>query len=201
MLSLTAPNRARLEQFLDREQNEELSYPGIGTTVEQAPPPAGFRPASLRVPLGEGRSPLAAAKEALRRWEQFRFPWVRIWPPVPAIRPGEQVAIAAQSMGLWWLNVCRIVYVLDEPDRFGFANGTLPGHVGSGEERFLVEIDPQGEAWYEISSFSRPQHPLAHFARPWMRHVQRQFRRDSAAAMQRAVCKALGERQISSYLP
>jgi uncharacterized protein (UPF0548 family) len=29
---------------------------------------------------------------------------------------------------------CRVVYVLDEPERRGFAYGTLPGHPESGEE-------------------------------------------------------------------
>ena len=47
-------------------------------------------------------------------------------------------------LGLWWLNACRIVYVVDEAGpvtKFGFAYGTLPGHAGTGEERFLVEWD------------------------------------------------------------
>ena len=37
---------------------------------------------------------------------------------------------------------CRVVYVVDEPDRRGFAYGTLPGHAESGEERFVVRYDP-----------------------------------------------------------
>jgi hypothetical protein len=28
--------------------------------------------------------------------------------------------------GVWTLNTCRIVYVVDEATRFGFAYGTLP---------------------------------------------------------------------------
>ena len=49
-----------------------------------------------------------------------------------------------RAIGLWWLNACRIVYVVDESgpiSKFGFAYGTLPGHVESGEERFLIEWD------------------------------------------------------------
>jgi len=46
------------------------------------------------------------------------------------------VAILARSIGLWWLNACRIVYVVDKVDKFGFAYGTLPDHAGSGEERW-----------------------------------------------------------------
>ena len=55
------------------------------------------------------------------------------------------VAILARSIGLWWLNACRIVAVVDEDGpvkRFGFAYGTLPDHAGSGEERFLDRVGP-----------------------------------------------------------
>jgi phosphatidylserine/phosphatidylglycerophosphate/cardiolipin synthase-like enzyme len=43
------------------------------------------------------------------------------------------------------VNLCRVVYVIDEPDgpiaRFGFAYGTLPGHAVAGEELFLATWD------------------------------------------------------------
>jgi uncharacterized protein (UPF0548 family) len=49
------------------------------------------------------------------------------------------------------------VYVVDEPNRRGFAYGTLPGHPESGEEFFSVRYDPSGDAVYaEVSAFSRP---------------------------------------------
>jgi uncharacterized protein (UPF0548 family) len=51
---------------------------------------------------------------------------------------------------------CRVVYVVDEPNRRGFAYGTLPGHAESGEELFTVRYDPIGEAVHaEVSAFSR----------------------------------------------
>jgi uncharacterized protein (UPF0548 family) len=37
---------------------------------------------------------------------------------------------------------CRIVYVIDEPDRRGFAYGTLPGHPERGEEAFIISRRP-----------------------------------------------------------
>ena len=49
---------------------------------------------------------------------------------------------------------CRVVYVVDEPDRRGFAYGTLPGHPESGEELFLVRYDPDTENVYaEVKPF------------------------------------------------
>lgn len=91
--------------------------------------------------------------------------------------------------GPWWLNSSRIAYVVDEsgPSRkFGFAYGTLRGHVESGEERFLIEWDDQG-VWYDILAFSRPNRFLTRLGYPIVRRFQKQFGRDSAAAMLRAV--------------
>ena len=47
--------------------------------------------------------------------------------------------LLARALGLWVLNACRIVYVIEEDGplrRFAFAYGTLPEHAESGEERF-----------------------------------------------------------------
>lgn len=60
----------------------------------------------------------------------------------------------------------RIVYVVDEPNRYGFANGTLPHHPVAGEEAFLVEQDEGGNVSFEIEVFSRPRHPLARLESP-----------------------------------
>ena len=50
----------------------------------------------------------------------------------------------------------RVVYVVDEPKRKGFAYGTLVGHPVSGEESFIVEQTDDGSVWLEIRAFSRP---------------------------------------------
>lgn len=50
----------------------------------------------------------------------------------------------------------RVVYVIDEPRRRGFAYGTLAGHPEDGEESFIVERTDDGSVWLEIRAFSRP---------------------------------------------
>lgn len=50
----------------------------------------------------------------------------------------------------------RVVYVIDEVNRIGFAYGTLPGHPESGEESFIVEKHPDDSVWLTIRAFSRP---------------------------------------------
>jgi uncharacterized protein (UPF0548 family) len=51
----------------------------------------------------------------------------------------------------------RVIYVVDEPLRCGFAYGTLSGHPESGEELFAVRHDPESDVVRaEIKAFSRP---------------------------------------------
>jgi hypothetical protein len=96
---------------------------------------------------------------------------------------------------------CRIVYVVDEADRFGFAYGTLPAHAETGEERFTVEWDEQDDAvWYDILAFSLPQQLLARLGYPFARRLQKRFARDSPAAMLRAVVEGRSTAQVKSDL-
>jgi uncharacterized protein (UPF0548 family) len=72
-------------------------------------------------------------------------------------------------------------------ERFGFAYGTLLDLAEIGEERFLVEFNPEHqEVWYDIRAFSRPG-TLARLGYPIARGLQRRFVRDSKAAMVKAV--------------
>jgi len=132
------------------------------------------------------RQPWSAGK-------QFRLGWLEAGPEDTPIKEGQVVAILARSIGLWWLNACRIVAVVNEDGpvkRFGFAYGTLPDHAGSGEERFQVEWDrKEGSVWYDILAFSRPRHFLAKLGYPWVLRVQKRFGRESAAVM----CWAVAE--------
>jgi uncharacterized protein (UPF0548 family) len=189
MLSLRKPSAERLRDFLATQSKLDLTYPAVGATA--GVPPAGYVVDRTRIKLGEGAGTFATAKDALRRWEHFRLGWAETWPPETPIQAGQVVAVIARLFGLWWVNACQVVYVVDEQRpvrRFGFAYGTLPEHAESGEERFTVEWHEADDAvWYDILAFSRPQQLLARFAYPLVRRLQKRFARDSTAAMLRAV--------------
>ena len=109
------------------------------------------------------------------------------------IAVGTTVAVLAHVWGLWIVNACRIVYVINDSgpiETFGFAYGTLPGHVERGEERFTVRWDHADDSvWYEILAFSRPNHWLTRLGYPYVRRLQKRFARDSQLAMLNAVLK------------
>lgn len=60
----------------------------------------------------------------------------------------------------------RVIYVLDEPRRKGFAFGTLAGHPVSGEVAFLVEHKSDDSVHFTLRSFSGPGKGLWVFAYP-----------------------------------
>lgn len=72
------------------------------------------------------------------------------------IAPGDTALLVVP---LWPIGIrmpSRVIYVIDEPKRKGFAYGTLPGHPESGEEAFIVEQTGDGSVWLTIRAFSRP---------------------------------------------
>ena len=186
---LRKPSGVTLWRFLQTHGKLDLTYQAVGATATE--PPAGFTVDHTRVQLGQGEAVFHAARLALEQWKQFDLGWLEVWPGDARLEPGTAVALLAKSLGLWWVSACRVIYVVDEDGptaTFGFAYGTLPQHMAAGEERFQVEWDKvTGAVWYDILSFSQARHVFAQLGYPLFRRAQSRFRRDSAAAMQRAV--------------
>lgn len=186
MLLFRKPSAATIQDFLTQQARLDLTYADLGATLTT--PPAGYVVDHTRVQLGQGEAVFQAGRSALEHWQQFHLGWLEASPADTPILVGEVVALVAHAFGLWWLNACRIVRVIDEGEpvrRFGFAYGTLPEHAGTGEERFLVEWDPADDrVWYDILAFSRPKQLLARLGYPLFRRMQKRFGRASAAVMQ-----------------
>ncbi|MFP7760650.1 DUF1990 family protein [Marisediminicola sp. LYQ85] len=70
--------------------------------------------------------------------------------------PGDTATLTIRFLLIPVTANVRVVYVVNEPDRVGFAYGTLAGHPESGEEAFIVERGDDGSVWLAISAFSRP---------------------------------------------
>ena len=179
---LSPPSATRILQHIEQQRPLPHSYPEVGWT-RRAENISGYDNDLNFIELGSGDAVWEAAKAAIRQWRMFPAPWTFITPSDAPIEAGTVVAMSARVWGIWWLNACRIVYTMDETDRFGFAYGTLPGHVECGEEIFMVERSEAGTVRYVIKAFSRPRHLLARLAYPVARAQQRKFVRDSKASM------------------
>lgn len=189
MIFFRKPDGQQIRKALDEQAALPFSYHEVEAT--RSTPPPGYNADHSQVQVGSGELAFKRAKMALMRWRMFEMPWVQLcWPNI-AVKPGNVVGVLAHVSGGWWLNVCRIAYVFDEPgeiDRFGFAYGTLPEHAERGEERFMVEWRRADDSvWYDLLSYSQPNHRLARLGGPLARQTQKRFAEESKLAMLRAV--------------
>ena len=99
------------------------------------------------------------------------------------IRVGTNVAFRAPLPLGFVLGSCRIVDVIDEPNLYGFAYGTLPVHPECGEEAFIITRDEGGAVRFDVVGVSRPAHPLVRLASPLAAGIQDAAVRRYLAAM------------------
>ena len=180
------PSADAVRRAIATQADTSLTYDAVGATADDEPP-AGWPARRLLVRLGDAGATgvFSAARAALEDWTQYDLGWTDV-PVKPPIRAGEDFATVARTLGLWSVNCCRIVYVVDESTRFGYAIGTLPHHVETGEERFLLTRDDRGVT-FEISSFSKGRHPLVKLGWWYGERAVRRFLREGTARVVRAV--------------
>jgi uncharacterized protein (UPF0548 family) len=159
-----------LDRLLERVANEALSYPEIGASLGVVP--SGYQHDTDARVIGAGPDDFDRAVAGLKEWRAHRAARVNVRTSVPSLTEGADVAMALPLGGLYALAACRIVAVIDEPDRFGFAYGTLQTHPERGEEAFLVVRESEAVT-FRVSAFSRPADRLARLGSPVARHVQR----------------------------
>lgn len=170
---------------LDQLADQAFSYPEVGATQHSLPD--GYRHIRRTEVLGTGTETFHRAGTALDQWAVHRRAGLQVFSTGPATQPGVDVIL---RLGARWLHVtapCRVAYVIREPHRRGFAYGTLEGHPESGEESFVVDIQPDGRVSFSITAFSRPRSRPARAARPLTHAVQKIVTRRYLAAMRRLV--------------
>ena len=127
-----------------------LTYSEVGATA--GPLPAGYHHVQKSAVIGRGRKRFEEAADKGMRWGMLRGTGLRVEATSDVAAVGAEVIVHLGPVPA----PCRVVYVVDEADRRGFAYGTLPGHAESGEERFMVRYDPATEEVHaEVLAFSR----------------------------------------------
>jgi uncharacterized protein (UPF0548 family) len=105
-------------------------------------------------------------------WEMHRGAGLSVRASAPVAREGSVVTLVFGASGFGVVCPCRVVYVVEEPGRQGFAYGTLPGHPEEGEESFMVTQEPNGSVVLRITAFSRPANALSRLGGPLTRRIQ-----------------------------
>ncbi|SDJ08609.1 Uncharacterized protein, UPF0548 family [Frankineae bacterium MT45] len=146
-----------------------LTYIEVGGT-RQAELPPGYRTFRRSVPLPRSTGFELASRELLG-WLVHSRAGLRITSSGP-VTPDAVADICIGYRAIRIVAPCRVVYVIDEPTRCGFAYGTLPGHPESGEESFVLEEAPDDSITFTVTAFSRPATTLTKLAGPLGRRVQ-----------------------------
>jgi uncharacterized protein (UPF0548 family) len=147
-----------------------LTYQEVGATSGRLP--AGYRHVTRVARIGRGREAFDQCSGAVLSWEMHRRAGLSVHPSHRVAQEGVVVALVLGASRFGVVAPCRVVYVVDEPGRRGFAYGTLPGHPEEGEESFVVSHDPDGSVVLRITAFSRPANALSRLGGPLTRWVQ-----------------------------
>ena len=151
----------------------DLTYDHVGRTSGLLPD--GYGHLSERMKLGLGLARFTDASRALFGWQMHLRSGLRVATSSPIVKHNAVVMLGI-GVGPFRLKApCRVVYIIDEPNRQGFAYGTLPGHPESGEEAFVIDRADDDTVTFAIKAFSRPATDLAKLAGPLGRLAQRQM--------------------------
>lgn len=180
------PTPETLVGLATRAARETPTYSATGATLSDDSLPAGYEHDDRAVRLGSTPDTFDSARTALQRWAAHRGAGL-VLSEGATVEEGATVALAAPLPLVAFVTAtCRIVRVVDETDRYGFAYGTLPHHPEEGEEAFLVERT-DADVRFRIIAFSRPNLWAARLARPLARRLQLRALDAYLGAMQRAV--------------
>jgi uncharacterized protein (UPF0548 family) len=196
VLFLLKPSETLIRSLLAERAGMRFSYPHVQAT--RTSPPEGWWINHMRLKVGTRRADFDALVEALFSWELLAIDGLQVFSSTQTLQVGTDVAIVSRHFGIWSVDFCRVIYVLnDDPEqdgtvlRTGFGYGTLPGHAVRGEEIFSMEWHPASqEVWYDIYSFSQPANPLVKVISPIARATQRRFARASLEKAARLAVQA-----------
>ncbi|WP_067651664.1 DUF1990 family protein [Nocardia harenae] len=133
----------------------DLTYGPPGATRPADPQWHGGLPGHRRyertVAIGAGAELWERAGAAVLAWGVKRRSGFRV-------APDERVSAGADYEVRFGpiREPVRVVAVVDEPDRHGFAYGTRSGHPVSGEEAFIAHRDRAGTVYLTLRSLTAP---------------------------------------------
>lgn len=93
----------------------------------------------------------------------------------PYVGPGTTVRVRGRVGGLKADGELRVIFVIEEQRRVGFALGTIGGSVVSGEESFMIDWLDNDEVWFTVRAFDTPQAFLYRAFRGLVRRRRREL--------------------------
>lgn len=145
--------------------------------VQNQPPRSAERSqhSHVCVRVGKGRAAFDLAADAVMTWQVQRGAGLQVQ---ASETPAVVGAVAVVRLGVGPVGINgpnRVVAVVEESRRRGFAYGTLEGHPEKGEQAFLVEIDDEETVTFTVRSFTKTDSLLALLGGPLNVRVQDQI--------------------------
>ena len=109
----------------------------------------------MREPVGSGAAAFAALSEGILTWSLHERSGLRVRADVPRVIIGSRVELGFGVGPARIAARCRVVQLIDEPQRAGFVYGTLAGHPEKGEESFAAVLDDDGTVYLELRAVAR----------------------------------------------
>lgn len=149
------PSPGAAADLLGELRQEEVTYDHVGSTLEPDRWP-GRRARQRQRDVGRGESAFAAAIDRLRTWEPQKALGADVLPSDQMVAADATILLVLPFGPLRAVVPDRVVAVVEEPRRFAFAYGTLPGHAERGEESFSVELLDDGTVRATVRVDARP---------------------------------------------
>jgi uncharacterized protein (UPF0548 family) len=163
------------------EHGPELSYAAVGVTRPAADSwKPGRREFQRTVAVGTGEACWNRCRTEVISWGVKTRSGFQIQPSDGASLEAVEGRDYLLRFSLGLVGVTepvRVIAVINEPNRSGFAYGTLPGHPVAGEEAFIVDRDQTDTIWLTIRSHTRPAPGWRALAFPIFLASQRLLRR------------------------
>jgi uncharacterized protein (UPF0548 family) len=165
--------RKRLVHRFRHSDRDALTYKEVGATT-RAELPAGYRHVRRSAVVGQGFADFERAVDELITWQLHQRSGLAVRGPA-RVHLGAVVwmgfAVGPLRLGFR----CKVVAIVDDLRRKGFAYGTLPRHPESGEEAFVVVWRDDDVVELQIVAFSRhatwwskASGPLGALTQRWM---------------------------------
>ncbi len=138
---------------------------GAGIGLSEVRPASG--PMYTGVAFDAEGNPLVASRlEADQRFDADGTPYVSA---------GTSIRLHGRVKGMSVDGELRVILMIEEPRRVGFALGTVSDSVVSGEELFVLEWRDNDEVWFTVRAFDRPTALLYRLLPPLLRRRRREL--------------------------
>jgi uncharacterized protein (UPF0548 family) len=159
----------RRDDLLAAARAAKPTYDDIGITL--APHPHASQ-RERHLVLGSGAEVFERARQGLLAWSPHAGINATVEPTGQPVQLGATILVVLRAGPLYVVAPNRVVAVIDEPNHFAFAYGTLPSHPESGEESFAIERLDDGSVRATIRVHAVPATWAARLAAPAVRWLQ-----------------------------